>query len=91
MARSVRFYGFSHSEVMGMKSEDFQTYLMALPVLRAEESLRAMNESAYPHTKADARRKMHKATWKQAHVYDDLPKVNADLFFGPKKVKSDGE
>lgn len=67
-AKLCRFYGFSHSEVMGMPVKTAGEYLDAVAVIESQERLLDCQVSAYPHLKADRAKKIFKAFQKQAVV-----------------------
>jgi hypothetical protein len=55
---------------------DFQDYIRAIPILKAQESLEAITVSSYPHSKKEHQQKVHKALHKQA---------NPGIWDAPKK------
>jgi hypothetical protein len=46
---------------------DFQNYVRAIPVLRAQESLNQIMIHSYPHSKKEYQQKIHKKLHKEAN------------------------
>ncbi len=76
-AKVARFYGFSDSEIRNMLYSDFQDYVRAIPILKAEESLSEIMIVSYPHSKKEFQQKVHKQLHRQA---------NPDVWENKKKV-----
>lgn len=55
---------------------DFQDYVRAIPIIKAQESLEAITVASYPHSKKEFQQKTHRALHKQA---------NPDIWDSPKK------
>lgn len=46
---------------------DYQDYVRAIPILRAQESLEQITISSYPHSKEDHQKKVHRELHKLAN------------------------
>jgi hypothetical protein len=63
----ARFYGFSDSEIKNMLYADFQDYVRAMPIIKAQESLEAITIASYPHSKKEFQNKTHKRLHRAAN------------------------
>jgi hypothetical protein len=60
-----------------MLYSDFQDYVRAIPILKAQESLESITVHSYPHSKKEFQQKLHRTLHRQA---------NPDIWDKPKKA-----
>ena len=63
----VRFYGWSHSEVMSMNGEDFDMYRRGMIAIMAEEQLIDINTACVPTLKQSARSRIINSLQRRAN------------------------
>ena len=93
MAQAIKFYGFSHKEVMQMPVDTFEMYWEAMGVIDAQSMMRSFTIQDYPNAKAETRKRLHRQIHKKAYpdTWDSAkPRMTMDQFFGKPRVK-DGQ
>lgn len=61
------FFGFSHREMMEMPEKTFNEYWMAITQIEAQETLKSMEVSDWPHLDKQPRRIKSKKLYKLAY------------------------
>lgn len=61
----ARFYGFGHSEIMGMACDDFTAYYRCISKIRAKEMIEQTRIEAYPNMNPKDRKEFVKMLERQ--------------------------
>lgn len=87
---AVKFYGFSHKEVMQMPVNRFEMYWQAMQVIDAQLMLQSLTVSDYPNSGKETRKKIHRQLHKMAYpaTWNAEKKITLDEFFGKPMVKN---
>lgn len=64
----IRFYGFSHKEVMGLDYSEFLECFKAMKVLKARERLEKNSVADYSNLEFRKKQKLHSGLLKEAQI-----------------------
>lgn len=66
----AKYFGWTLEETRSLSSFDFEMCWQMIPTLRAEETLRMITATSYPHTKTESQKKIHRELHREMQRFE---------------------
>lgn len=61
------FYGWTHDQIEQLDVENFENYWGAIPIIEAQQLMKNLTASDWPHLKENSRESLHRQLYEQAY------------------------